>query len=74
MRCFWWGNPERDRRTRAALDALEGVLWQNDKTVHVVDLFVDVDRARPRLEVCAWVLSAAEIEAKRCAEWDEVTS
>ena len=21
VRCFWWGNPERDRRTRAALDA-----------------------------------------------------
>ncbi len=21
MRCFWWGNPERDRRTKTALDA-----------------------------------------------------
>lgn len=23
LRCFWWGNPERDRRTRAALDAYQ---------------------------------------------------
>ncbi|WP_342359630.1 sugar ABC transporter substrate-binding protein [Terrarubrum flagellatum] len=23
LRCFWWGNPERDKRTRAALDAYE---------------------------------------------------
>ena len=21
LRCFWWGNPDRDRRTRALLDA-----------------------------------------------------
>jgi Holliday junction resolvase RusA-like endonuclease len=61
-----------DNYLKAALDALQGVLWQNDETVHVVDLFVDVDRAKPRLEVCAWVLSADEVEAKRCAEWAEV--
>ena len=21
LRCFWWGNPDRDKRTRALLDA-----------------------------------------------------
>jgi len=21
LRCFWWGNPDRDKRTKAALDA-----------------------------------------------------
>lgn len=21
LRCFWWGNPDRDRRTRALLEA-----------------------------------------------------
>jgi len=21
LRCFWWGNPERDKRTKTALDA-----------------------------------------------------
>jgi crossover junction endodeoxyribonuclease RusA len=43
-----------DNRLKVLVDALQGVLYTDDKQVKEIHAYLDDDRERPRVEVTAW--------------------
>ncbi|SFU81793.1 RusA family crossover junction endodeoxyribonuclease [Alicyclobacillus macrosporangiidus] len=50
---FWpdWRRADANNREKVLLDALEGVLYPDDRWVLVWEMDFDVDRERPRVEI-----------------------
>lgn len=50
-----------DGYAKGLLDALQGVLYDDDKCVTALHLYKDLDRRNPRVEVRAWEMDGEEV-------------